>query len=45
MAHVQEINSDVREHDDGPRTVRGKRPMAAALLLEHEYLDRLIVLP
>eukprot|EP00964_Phaeocystis_antarctica_P064277 scaffold38652_cov42-Phaeocystis_antarctica.AAC.2 len=39
MPRVQEVSYDQPETGDGPRTVSGKRPTAAALRLEREYLD------
>ena len=39
MPRVQEVGYDQPEIGDGPRTVSGKRPTAAALRLEREFLD------
>ena len=39
MPRVQAVGNDQPEIGDGPRTVSGKRPTAASLQLQHEYLD------
>ena len=39
MPRVQEVSYDQPETGDGPRTVSGKRPTAASLQLQREYLD------
>ena len=39
VPRVQAVGNDQPEIGDGPRTVSGKRPTAAALRLQREYLD------
>ena len=39
VPRVQAVGNDQPVIGDGPRTVSGKRPTAAALRLEREYLD------
>ena len=45
MLRVQAVGYDQPEICDGPRTLSGKRPTAAALRLQREYLDWLEVPP
>jgi len=45
MLRVQAVGNDQPETADGPRTLSGKRPTAASLQLQREYLDWDAVLP